>query len=108
MTRAALVALARLAACEQTPAQRAEPRPMPVRSLQGQTWMLDRLRGEPVYTAVSATFAGDTVSGAAPCNSYRGLFAEAGGKLSIGPLASTRRTCPEQALETRFLAAMGK
>lgn len=108
MRRAAFLALALLAACGETPAQRAEPRPMPVRTLEGQTWVLDRLGAEAVSTPVTAVFAGDTVSGAGPCNSYRGLFAEAGGKLSIGPLATTRRICPAQALEDRFLAAMGE
>ena len=108
MRAAALLALGLLAACAQTPATNPEPRPMPVRTLEGQTWMLDRLGSEPVTVPVSATFEGDTVTGAAPCNSYRGLFAQADGKLSFGPLATTRRTCPQQPLEDRFLAAMGK
>ena len=106
MRRAAFLALGLLAACGETPAQRAEPRPVPARALEGQTWVLDRIGAEPVSTPVTAVFAGDTVSGVAPCNRSRGLFAEADGKLSFGPLATTRRICPAQALENRFLAAM--
>ena len=38
--------------------------------------------------------AGGQVSGHAGCNRFNATFTEDGGKLSIGPLAMTRKMCP--------------
>jgi heat shock protein HslJ len=42
--------------------------------------------------------AGGQVSGHAGCNRFNATFTEAGGKLSIGPLAMTRMMCPPQVM----------
>jgi heat shock protein HslJ len=96
-----------VAGCAQGPAPLAE-RPMPTRGLSGQTWVLDSLGGEPVVTPVTATFEGTQVTGVAPCNSFVGGFEGTGQPLRIGPLAATRRACPDLALENRFLTALGQ
>jgi heat shock protein HslJ len=63
-------------------------------------------------TAIDATFGEDgRVSGRAGCNRYHGPFRVDGPRLGIGPLASTRMACPDEAVmeqEAAFLAAMGR
>lgn len=83
--------------------------------LQG-TWDLTRyasdgaLRELPAGLTTEVTFAGDRVSGRAAINTYRGAFQadEAGGELSVGPLASTQIGGPPEALaaETDYLRAL--
>jgi len=50
------------------------------------------------------------VSGDAGCNDYTGGYTLDGDKLTIGPLAATRKACgpAETVVETAFLAAMAK
>ena len=50
------------------------------------------------------------MSGNAGCNDYTGGYTVDGDKLTIGPLAATKKACgpAETAVETAFLAAMGK
>jgi heat shock protein HslJ len=64
----------------------------------------------PEAVSASATFADGTVSGNAGCNDYSGSYTIDGDKLTIGQLATTRKACgpAETALETAFLAAMGR
>jgi heat shock protein HslJ len=49
------------------------------------------------------------VSGNAGCNDYTGSYTVDGEKLTIGPLAATKKACgpAETAVETAFLAVMG-
>jgi heat shock protein HslJ len=81
--------------------------------LVGPTWRLVRIQGQPVIdgTAVSAEFTSEArVAGKAGCNQYSGgARAEDGGRLVVGPLASTRMACSPQAVmdqETRYLTAL--
>jgi len=66
----------------------------------------------PVAKAISAsaTFADGTVSGNAGCNDYTGAYTVEGDKLTIGPLAATKKACgpAQSALETVFLTALGQ
>jgi len=60
--------------------------------------------------AVTAVFGTDgRVAGHAGCNRYTGTFTDRDGVLAIGPLAATRRACPDPRVmeqEAAFLAAM--
>ena len=85
--------------------------------LEGTLWRLTEYQAldgnaVPVPQAISAsaTFAAGTVSGNAGCNDYTGGYTVDGDKLTIGPLAATKKACgpAETAVETAFLAAMGK
>jgi len=61
-------------------------------------------------TQLNATFGADGhVSGSAGCNTFNGSYTVEGSNLSIGPLATTRRACPEPIMqqETAFLNALG-
>jgi heat shock protein HslJ len=64
----------------------------------------------PKAISASATFAAGTISGNAGCNDYTGTYTVDGDKLTIGPLATTKKGCgPAQtALETAYLAALGR
>ena len=71
----------------------------------------DAIRSVLGGTTLTATFAADgRVSGSSGCNTFHGTYDEQGTKLSVGPLASTRRACkdPEgaQAQEKGYLAAL--
>jgi len=82
-------------------------------ALVGPTWRLTQLDGQPVIdgTSVTAEFSDEArVAGKASCNQYFGSArAEADGRLSVGPLASTMMACAPQGVmdqETRYLAAL--
>lgn len=84
--------------------------------LEGTLWQLTEYVGPngnavpvPQAVAASASFAAGTVSGNAGCNDYTGSYTVDGEKLTIGPLAATRKACgpAESAVETAFLAVMG-
>jgi heat shock protein HslJ len=81
--------------------------------LVGPTWRLTKLGGQPVIdgTTVTAEFSDESrVAGKASCNQYFGSArAEEGGRLAVGPLASTMMACSPQGVmdqETRYLAAL--
>ena len=47
-------------------------------------------------TQVTVLFNGDKISGSAGCNDYNATVTSAGGQsLAIGPIASTKKACPE-------------
>ncbi len=85
--------------------------------LEGTLWRLTQYLG-PAGTAVSvpqaisasATFSDGIVAGNAGCNDYTGSYTVDGDKLTIGPLAVTKKACgpAETAVETVFLATIGK
>jgi len=82
-------------------------------ALVGPTWRLVQMQGQPVIdgTSVSAEFTSEArVAGKAGCNQYSGSArTEEGGRLVVGPLASTMMACSPQAVmdqETRYLAAL--
>ena len=59
-------------------------------------------------TTLTATFTADTVSGSAGCNDYNGPYTLDGDKVTIGPLATTRKACEQPVMdqETAFLTAL--
>lgn len=65
--------------------------------LEGTSWALMSLDGIPPVagTEITATFGTDRrVSGSAGCNRYTGAWEASGPTIEIGPLASTRMSCP--------------
>src|SRR4029079_16516955 len=85
--------------------------------LEGTLWRLSEYMGPggnavPVPEAItaSATFEDGTVSGNAGWHDYTGPYTVDGDKLTIGPLAATKKACgpAESAVETVFLAALEK
>ena len=85
--------------------------------LEGTLWGLTEYLGPdgnavpvPAAISASATFADGIVSGNAGCNDYTGGYKVDGDKLTIGPLAATKKACgpAESAVETVFLTAMGR
>ena len=85
--------------------------------LEGTLWRLTQYLGPdgtavsvPQAISASATFADGVVSGNAGCNDYTGGYTVDGDKLTIGPLAVTRKACgpAETAVETVFLTTLGR
>jgi heat shock protein HslJ len=81
-------------------------------TLVGPTWRLASLEGHELVpeTHVTAVFASDDrVTGSAGCNSYFGSAAATGGRLAVGPLASTRMYCGAKVImdqEQAYLTAL--
>ncbi|MGF1658291.1 MAG: META domain-containing protein [Rubrimonas sp.] len=71
----------------------------------GSDWVLSSLRGAPGLRA-SLSFKGDRIAGAGPCNQFIGDLARPGGGLALGPIAATRRACPEMAEEESYFSAL--
>jgi heat shock protein HslJ len=61
-----------------------------------------------VGTTLTAVFTADAVSGSAGCNDYNGPYKLDGSKVTIGPLASTRKACEQAVMdqEQEFLTAL--
>jgi heat shock protein HslJ len=109
---AAAVALATVApaALESYQANPVAPTPF-----EGTTWNLTHLGDDPVKTSspereITLRFDQVTrrVTGSAGCNRLTGGYSLKDNAVSFMPLATTRMTCPDSALEARFLAALGK
>jgi heat shock protein HslJ len=83
--------------------------------LGGVEWVLREWDGgdpAPAVPEVTLTFADGRISGSAGCNRYFASV-EAGdtpGAIAVGPVGATRMACPDpiEAVETRFLAALGR
>jgi heat shock protein HslJ len=84
--------------------------------LEGTLWRLTGYVGAdgktvavPDAIAASATFAEKTLSGHTGCNDYTGGYTVDGDKLTIGPLATTKKACgpAETVVESAYLAALG-
>lgn len=76
------------------------------------TWIAEEINGAPSgEKVVSWLKLGNEgrAQGQGGCNSYTGTYKLEDGTLSFGPLASTRRACPEPQMsqEDRFFAALG-
>ncbi len=80
-------------------------------SLDGTNWILESLHGQPVLQdqPITLNLEDNKVNGSA-CNGYfGGYIEEAGGKLRIGPVATTRMACsPHEIMvqEGQFVAAL--
>ena len=80
--------------------------------LAGTRWRLEDLAGTGVIDDVRASleFAEDgAVSGSGTCNNFRGRATISGDAITFGPLATTRKMCPEALMnqESAYLAALG-
>ncbi|MFD2785077.1 META domain-containing protein [Hymenobacter rubripertinctus] len=91
-----------------------EPVPAPV-YLFDQQWLLTQLDGQavtvtPGTSAPNLTLSSvdNTSSGHVTCNQYGGTFVLRAGasQLTFSGQASTRATCPDQPLETRYLTLL--
>ena len=79
-------------------------------SIKNTSWVLYQLNGNTLKSEkdVTINFSGsdNKVSGSAPCNNYSGTFNSSSGNITFGPLASTKRMCPEMESETVYLNAL--
>jgi heat shock protein HslJ len=129
LTAVSVAAALVLAACSTSTGSSAKPSssaagspgaagsPAMTATLEGTTWQLTGYVGPagnllpvPAAVSASATFSAGTVSGNAGCNEYSGSYTVDGDKLTIGQVAATKKACgpAETALETAYLAALGK
>ncbi len=85
-----------------------------VEDIGGTEWILAMLNGEtvPEDLQISLTYDDGQIKGNAGCNSY---FADmkdqedAGGRVKLGPVGSTRKVCPEDVMhmESSYLRSLG-
>lgn len=79
-------------------------------ALTGTTWQLLDLGGQPGNQQTLKLDASQgTASGNGGCNNFNGAYQWSGKSLKLGPLASTRRACPDAAggrQEGAFLQAL--
>ncbi len=103
MRNASLLILLLLAACATPPVQ-------PVQEVAG-TWVIAQARSEPLLDKRLARLvfeAGGRLTGHTGCNTLSAAYTLAGERLTIGPVATTRRLCPElqREQEDRVLTAL--
>jgi heat shock protein HslJ len=84
-----------------------------IQPLEGTQWWVEDIGGRGVVDASHTTIAfvnEGGVSGDTGCNRYHGTYVQEGKAVSFGPMAGTRRACPEALMnqEQRFYAAMGQ
>jgi heat shock protein HslJ len=84
-------------------------------ALEGESWILTQMltaggQTEIVQTGVSAQFDGSTISGNAGCNAYHASYEATGSEISFGPIAATKKICPEdeQSTEDRYLQLLAE
>ena len=109
-----LVAFA-LAACGGDEGSSSDPGAQDPAALEGESWILTQMltaggQTEIVQTGVSAQFDGTTISGTAGCNTYHASYEASGGDISFGPIAATKKLCPEdeQSTEDRYLQLLAE
>jgi heat shock protein HslJ len=87
------------------------PPPPAADRLDGSTWVLVSVDGQPVRagTSITLAFSDGMAAGSGGCNTYTGPYAMDGPAISVGPLASTEMACPQpvMATEAAYLAALG-
>ncbi|WP_404338764.1 META domain-containing protein [Sphingomonas sp. MMS12-HWE2-04] len=86
--------------------------PAPASLLEG-SWTIQSIGGRPPLrgTHPSVEFRGDRISGDSGCNRFSGSYRFVRGRLTTGPLASTRRACVgggANAQEQRLLRLIGQ
>ncbi|MEW6094247.1 MAG: META domain-containing protein [Chloroflexota bacterium] len=84
---------------------------VPLADLNGTSWTLTRLNGQPVLdgTQPSLAFADGQASGNASCNGFGGEYTLNGDELTFGALMSTLMACfPEEVMdqESAYFAAL--
>ena len=84
-------------------------------ALEGESWILTQMltaggQTEIVQTGVSAEFDGSTISGNSGCNAYHASYEATGSEISFGPIAATKKICPEdeQSTEDRYLKLLAE
>ena len=104
-----------LAACGGDEGSSSDPGPQDPTALQGESWILTQMltaggQTEVVQTGVSAQFDGSTISGTAGCNTYNASYEADGSEISFGPIAATKKICPEdeQSTEDRYLQLLAE
>lgn len=85
------------------------PRALPAASPIEGSWRIEALNGRPVLrgTSPSVSFDNGRVSGNAGCNRFTGQYDFDRGRLSAGPLASTRMACVDRARSLQETAILG-
>lgn len=81
----------------------------PAIDLTSRQWNMRDMNGQSVLNSVYVTFRRDgTVNGNSGCNSFSGTYTVSGQKLTIGPLAMTKRACTPalNAQEARFMGIL--
>lgn len=70
-------------------------------------WVLQTMNGDTIDPRITISFPEEgRVSGSAPCNSYSGVQSAPLPWFKVAGIASTRRACPELALEQRYFEAL--
>ena len=88
-----------------------KPPPTPGAALAGTGWDLTQMGETADFAHIVPTLAfgaDGTVSGFAGCNTFTGPFTTEGGKVTLGPLATTKIACerPASEVESTYLAAL--
>jgi heat shock protein HslJ len=81
----------------------------PAALLQGGTWTVSALDGEPPLpdSSLTMTFGTDgVVHGDAGCNRFQGQYQLSGEGLSLGPLAATRKACEPPLMDQEMALMM--
>ena len=72
------------------------------------SWRLIELNSEPFTTDATLRFPEQgRITGAGPCNNFTATQSAPYPWIEIGPIAATRRACPELDAEATFFAALG-
>lgn len=110
LTIVALLATA-CAAQTATPGRASPTNPPAAGALDGSSWILTTLNGQPALggTTVTLNFAGGRVAGSDGCNTYNTTYTADGSNIKISsPIATTMMACPDaiMAQATAYLAAL--
>jgi len=114
-----LLVIALIAACAPTVApapavQPAQPKEQPVsgNTLDGTSWMLVTLNGQPALkdSTVTLNFAAGKAAGSDGCNSYTGSYNADGTNIKFDQMASTMMACADPIMKqaTAYLQALAK
>jgi heat shock protein HslJ len=102
MIRLCLIFLLFLTACQKDETVAGQTSPDTV-------WVLNRIDDAPMDLRFTIQFQADGhITGQAPCNSYTGTQTAPLPWISFGPIAATRRACPDLWLEAEYFEALGK
>ncbi len=72
-------------------------------------WELTELQGMPFGLSATITFPSrNVVAGEGPCNTFHSRNSTPYPWFELGPIAATRRACPDLADEARFFEALGR
>lgn len=94
------------------PAARPDPAAL-LASLQGSQWLLEDIAGRGVIDRLQSTLGfpqAGQLGGSGGCNRFMGPVRVAEGRLTIGPLVTTRMACEPAAMtqEQRYLGVLGQ